>query len=102
MPLQAQPGWTVFEAGDAEEAFALVAAHPPDFISMDVNMPGISGFEAVAKIRQDGCMARVVILTANIQQSSKDRATELQVHFVKKPATAEAIQAMLDYFQDAP
>jgi CheY-like chemotaxis protein len=99
--LALQPGWTVYEAGNADEAFVELAAHAPDFISMDVNMPGINGFEAVAKIREIGCNALIVMLTANIQQSSRDRAAELNVHFVKKPATADAIQDMLNYFNGA-
>lgn len=96
------PGWTVLEAANAEESYALVASHSPQFISMDVNMPGVNGFDAVEKLRHDGCKACIVMLTANIQQSSRDRANQLNVHFVQKPATELAIQSMLAFFRQVP
>jgi two-component system, chemotaxis family, chemotaxis protein CheY len=95
----ARPDWIIIEAGTADEAYAMVASHSPQFISMDVNMPGITGFDAVEKLRNDGCTARIVMLTANIQQSSRDRALQLNVQFVQKPATEVAIQAILTNFQ---
>ena len=37
-------------AGDGEEALAMVAAHRPDVILMDVILPGIDGFETTRRI----------------------------------------------------
>ncbi|MFX8219125.1 response regulator, partial [Acinetobacter baumannii] len=45
-----QPGWTLLEAQTGDEALAQVAAERPDFVTLDVNMPGINGFEAAEKI----------------------------------------------------
>ncbi len=100
--LAVHPDWKIVEASNAEEALALVATHAPQYISMDVNMPGLSGFEAVTQIRAAGSQAIIVILTANIQQTSRDRAAELGVHFVQKPATEAAVQRMLAHFQGQP
>lgn len=96
------PDWNIVEAGNADEALAQVATYAPQYISMDVNMPGMSGFDAVTQIRATGSQACIVILTANIQQTSRDRAAELGVHFVQKPATEAAVQRMLAYFQGQP
>lgn len=95
----AHPDWVILEAANAEEALALVKEHNPDFISMDVNMPGMNGFEAVESIRAAGFNARVVMLTANIQQSSHVRAAGLGVQLVQKPATEQAVQQMMAHFQ---
>jgi len=95
---QLQPDWTIMEAGNGDEAVALVRASAPDFITMDVNMPGINGFEAVEQIRAFNTSARIAMLTANIQEASRDRAAQLQVTFVKKPATEPAIREAIDYF----
>ena len=97
----AHPDWTIVEAGTADEALAMVAAHAPQFISMDVNMPGANGFEAVERVRAAGSQACMVLLTANIHQNSRDRATALGVHFVQKPATEAAVQRMLAHFLGA-
>lgn len=95
---QLQPTWTLLEAASGEEAVAMVRASAPDFITMDVNMPGINGFEAVEQIRAFNTSARIAMLTANIQEASRDRAAALKVTFVKKPATEPAIREAIDYF----
>ena len=95
---QLQLGWTVLEAGTGDEAVAMVRATPPDFITMDVNMPGINGFEAVAQIRQFNSTSKIAMLTANIQESSRVKASDLNVTFVQKPATEPAIRQAIDYF----
>lgn len=97
----ARPDWTILEAGNADEAMNQVAQHSPDFVSMDVNMPGLSGFETIEKLRAAGCQARIVMLTANFQQSSRDRAAELLVNFVQKPVTEASIEQMLSHFAAA-
>lgn len=97
-----QPDWEVIEAANGDDAIALVASEQPDFLTMDVNMPGISGFEAVERIRQVNQTVKIVILTANIQASSRERAERLGVHFVQKPATLVAVQLAIDYFLAAP
>jgi CheY-like chemotaxis protein len=92
------PDWTIYEAGNAQEALECVLAYAPNFISMDMNMPGLTGFEAIAQIRAAGSSAPIAMLTANIQKSSRDRAAEMGVYFVQKPATEAAVQLMLAYF----
>lgn len=95
---QLQPGWVVQEAGTGDEAVAMVRADAPDFITMDVNMPGINGFEAVAQIRQFNSASKIAMLTANVQESSRTKASALNVTFVQKPATEPAIRQIIDYF----
>lgn len=97
-----QPDWDIIEAASGDAALALIPEARPDFITMDVNMPGLTGFEAVEKIRLTDQHARIVILSANIQNSSREKAQELAVKFVQKPATQAAIQQAIDYFLAVP
>ena len=97
-----QPDWEVIEAASGDEAVALVPSAKPDFITMDVNMPGITGFEAIEKIRQTDQRVKIVILTANIQSSSRDKAEHLHAKFVQKPVTQASMQQAIDYFLAAP
>lgn len=43
--------FSVLEAGDGEEALAVLADENPDAILCDLNMPGMSGFELLEAMR---------------------------------------------------
>lgn len=94
-------GWDVLEAASGDEAVANAAVWAPDFVTMDVNMPGISGFEAAEQLKAMLPHVRLVMMTANIQESSRDRAEQLGVKFIQKPVTAQSIQQAVDHFQAA-
>ena len=93
-----QPDWEIIEAASGDEAVALVPTAKPDFITMDVNMPGITGFEAVELIRQTDQRVKIVVLTANIQSSSREKAEHFHAKFVQKPVTQASMQQAVDYF----
>ena len=48
---------------DANEALARVASHRPDVILMDIQMPGISGLEALSKIKAKHPDIKILIQT---------------------------------------
>ena len=96
------PSWVVQEAGTGDEAIAISREWVPDYVTLDVNMPGISGFEAAPQIIAANPAVRVIMLTANIQESSKQMAASLHLNFVAKPATEASLQQALDYMLVAP
>jgi two-component system chemotaxis response regulator CheY len=91
------PSWRMEEAGSGDEAVTLSASYQPDFVTMDVNMPGMSGFEAAELLMVHHPKVRVVMLTANIQESSRRQAASLRLNFVAKPATEASLQQALTY-----
>jgi len=53
----------VAEAGDGDEAMALVLEHLPDVVVLDVNMPGKTGLEVARLLREEAPSVRVLILS---------------------------------------
>jgi two-component system LytT family response regulator len=61
------PGWTVAgERGDGESAVRAIAELRPDLVLLDVQMPGLDGFEVVAAVGPEH-MPPVVFVTAHDQ-----------------------------------
>lgn len=50
-------------AATGEEALALFNQHHPDVTLMDLQLPGISGLEAIKRIHTEDPKARVIVLT---------------------------------------
>jgi DNA-binding NarL/FixJ family response regulator len=53
----------VAEAVDGLEAIEAFRKHRPDITLMDLQMPGMSGTDAISAIREDFPMARIIVLT---------------------------------------
>ncbi|MEV8506075.1 response regulator transcription factor [Actinoplanes sp. NPDC051475] len=51
------------EAADGREALAVARAVGPDVVLMDLRMPGMDGVTAIRELREQGCAARVLVLT---------------------------------------
>jgi two-component system, OmpR family, KDP operon response regulator KdpE len=67
-------GFDVIEAKNGEEAIEMVMREHPDLILLDVNMPGMSGFEVCSKIRLsfDG-----PIIMVTVRNSEQDKILAL-------------------------
>jgi two-component system, NarL family, response regulator LiaR len=54
----------VGDAADGAEAVAAVERLAPDVVLMDLVMPGVSGIEAIERIREHSPVTRVIVLTS--------------------------------------
>jgi two-component system NarL family response regulator len=62
--LSTVPGFKVVaEASDGKQAIELHRKHKPDVTLMDLRLPGLNGADAIAQIRQQNPMARIIVLT---------------------------------------
>jgi DNA-binding NarL/FixJ family response regulator len=66
----------VASAANGEEAVRLCHQHRPDVILMDLQLPGMSGLEAIRAIRKNDDTARIVVLT--MYQGDEDIYRALQ------------------------
>lgn len=92
---QQRPEWELIEATSGEEALQKILGASPDLISVDINMPGMNGLEAVALLRESCPEARIVIVSGNIQESMQKKAAELGARFVEKPISEASIAKVL-------
>ncbi len=90
-----RPGWQVVEAGTGEEALEVYSRVLPDFVIMDVNMPGMGGLEATKRLKAVYPQAVVTLLTANIQDPVREQAEEMGVGFMSKPVRGDVLMAFL-------
>jgi DNA-binding response OmpR family regulator len=58
-----QGGYLALEAGSGERALKLIAEEVPDLVILDVNLPGIDGFEVCRRLRAAGDATPVLMLT---------------------------------------
>jgi len=67
--LEAEGVHVVGEARTGTDAVAEIRTLAPDVVVMDLNMPGISGVEATAKITMFAPLTRVLVLSASDQDA---------------------------------
>ena len=69
--LQAK-GYATLEAGSAEEGLLLARQRSPALILMDIHLPGMSGIEALKRLRAEAATAAipVIAITASVMQES--------------------------------
>ena len=96
-------GYTVLEAASGNEAMRIIEETPPDVVTCDISMPGMSGFELLAAIKALPSAANipVIMLTALGQNKDISRATALgAAAYISKPFSSakliETIQRQLD------
>ena len=94
--LSAKPGWTVEDAATGEEALEKVQSVTPMLILIDVNMPGIGGLAAAEQLRTLCPQAHISLVTANVQNATRNRAAELGIAFMEKPITENRIHALIN------
>ncbi|MES2153440.1 MAG: response regulator [Pseudomonadota bacterium] len=93
--LSLQPDWHIVEAATGEEALLKVAELRPALILVDVNMPGMGGLAAAEQLRTLCPDAHITLVTANVQNATRNRAAELGIGFMEKPITEARIHALI-------
>jgi two-component system chemotaxis response regulator CheY len=87
-------GYTVVEAEDGLAALERYFVDKPDVVLLDLVMKGMYGLEVLAKLREMDRDARVIVISADIQTSSRDLVTAGgAAGFLNKPARPEDMVA---------
>ena len=96
-------GATVHEASSGAEALALFADHPVEVVLLDIEMPGLSGLEVLAQLRQHSDSQRaatpVIAFTANAFRADTERylAAGFAAHLAKPFGEEGLYQQLVGY-----
>ena len=84
--------YEVLEAEDGLAALEQYFVHKPALVILDLVMKGMYGLDVLARLRQLDPTARVIVVSADIQTSSREMVeTGGGVAFLSKPVQAEAL-----------
>ena len=84
--------YEVIEADDGMTALEKYFLEKPDLVMLDMLMKGMYGLDVLTKLREIDKNARVVIVTADIQNSTREMAKEAgALDFINKPFAAESV-----------
>ena len=85
-------GYQVVEAEDGMSALERYFLEKPDLVLLDLVMRGMPGLDVLAKLHELDGAARVVVVSADIQDSSREMAESGgAAGFVTKPVERAAI-----------
>ena len=89
----------LLKAVDGLQGIALARASLPDVILMDINLPGISGIDALKALQEDASTAHIPVVAISANAMSRDIEVGRQLGFFRyltKPIVVEEFMTTLD------
>lgn len=88
-------GYEIIWFTSGTDAYDYLSKNPlPDLLITDVMMPGMSGFELLAKLKDDGRMPRCFVLTSKQREEDVLRGLEFGVvDYITKPFSPSVVLA---------
>jgi len=94
-----RPDLRMLSAADGNLGIEFARAYQPDVVLMDINLPGISGIEALKILRADPATAHIPIIALSANAVPRDIAKGLEAGFFKyltKPIKVNQFMEALD------
>jgi len=94
-----RPEFTLLDAMNAELGLEIARRERPDMILLDINLPGMDGFAALAVLKSDPatCAIPVIAVTANAMKHDIDRGKSAGfADYLTKPIDIARLQQILD------
>jgi len=91
-------GYELIEAVTGEDGVAMAESHRPDLILMDIQLPGLDGYEATRRIKANPALRQIPIIAVTSYALSGDdvKAREAGCDaYVTKPFSPRALLAKI-------
>ena len=96
-------GYDIVEAEDGMTALERYFLEKPDVVILDLVMKGMYGLDVLTKLRELDPNACVVVVSADVQQSSQQLVEAAgAAGFVNKPVDAERVLALVRGLVEGP
>lgn len=93
----ASMNYEVLAAYDGVSGLKMAIAHHPELILLDMNMPGLNGFEVLTALRQANCVSPVIFMTVAGSERIAVEAFRLGVRdYLSKPFTEAELRQSID------
>jgi two-component system phosphate regulon response regulator PhoB len=90
----AKAGYKVSSASTGTDALALAKRDRPSLIVLDLMLPGMSGFDVLAKLREDATTAGIAVLMLTARKEEPDRIRGLELgadDYLTKPFSPQEL-----------
>jgi len=82
-----------------DEAMRFLDRHSPDLFLLDIDMPGMDGYELAVRIRERGQKAPIVFMTGNSKKEHVVKAIEVgAADFIVKPINKEDVLSKISKY----
>jgi two-component system, cell cycle response regulator DivK len=95
----------VIEAVDGEAGLSAAATHRPDLILMDIQLPGMDGYEATRRLKGDAALQTipVIAVTAHTLNGVEDKARAAGCDaYISKPISPRQLLAKVREYLSRP
>ncbi len=84
----------ILKAMSGTEALRLIHSEKPELITLDIQLPDISGFEVLRQLKSDPATAQIPVIVISVVQDSK-RYQEAGVTYLAKPFDIEQLLSVI-------
>ena len=88
--------WELLGAHDAESGIALALANPPKVILLDINLPGMNGYQALVVLKKNIKTAQIPVIALSANAMKGDREQGLKAGFADYLTKPLDIMQLLD------
>ena len=94
-------GYEVVEAVSGEDGVRMAETHAPDLILMDIQLPGLDGYEATRRIKANALLRHIPVIAVTSYALSGDDARAFESGcdaYMSKPYSPRALLAKIREF----
>jgi two-component system, cell cycle response regulator DivK len=95
----------VIEAVDGEAGLAAAATHRPDLVLMDIQLPGLDGYEATRRIKADAALRAIPVIAVTSYGLAGDADKALAAGcnaYISKPYSPRQLLAKVREYLSPP